>query len=256
MELRLLGPMEARSGERALPLGPRQQRLLLAVLAYEVNRVVTIDRLIEWLWPDEPPRRATHAVRVMVSKIRAQLPELELATRGSGYVLCADPMTVDVHRFLALVEQSREIRTDQRRVQVLDEALALWRGPVLADTVPAETREQLFGGLAESRLLAIEDRFDALLRLGRHREVLGDITVEARAYPIRERLTGQLMLALVRNGQVGAALDAARRIREHLADELGVDPGRELQELELAILRNEFTIRRGGYARRFGLILC
>ncbi|MFC0430750.1 BTAD domain-containing putative transcriptional regulator [Kutzneria buriramensis] len=242
MELRLLGPVEARSGETVLPLGPRQQRLLLAVLACEVNRTVTIDRLIELLWPDDPPRTATHAVRVMVSKVRSLLAgaDMELCTQGSrGYLLRANPMNVDVHRFRALIEESRAIRDDHRLVQVLDQALALWRGPVLADTVPAEARDQLFSGLTESRLLAVEDRFDALLRLGRHRDALGDLTAEARTHPTRERLTGQLMLALVRNGQIGAALDAARRTRDHLADELGVDPGRELHDLELAILRND-----------------
>ncbi|QUQ64668.1 BTAD domain-containing putative transcriptional regulator [Kutzneria sp. CA-103260] len=241
VEVRLLGPVEVRSGPTVLPLGPRQQRLVVAALAYEVNRVVPIDRLIAWLWPDEPPSRATHAVRVMVSKIRNLLAgaDLQVRTRGSGYLLAADPMSVDVHRFRALVDQARESRDDHRRVAVLDQALALWTGPALADTVAPDVRQRLFGGLEESRLLAVEDRFDALLRLGRHGEALGDITAQAREHPARERLTRQLMLASFRNGQAAAALDAARRTRRQLADELGVDPGPELQDLELAILRND-----------------
>ncbi|HEY4017187.1 MAG TPA: BTAD domain-containing putative transcriptional regulator [Pseudonocardiaceae bacterium] len=245
MELRLLGPVHARSGSDVVSLGPRQQRLVLAVLALEVNRAVPIDRLVSWVWPDDPPRSAAHAVRVYVHNLRSIVTsagaadELMIDTEGSSYVLRADPDRVDAHRFLDAVARARAAADDRARVALLDEALGRWTGPALADTAPPDIRQRLCGGLEESRLVAAEDRFDALLRLGVHLQVVGEITSLADAHPTRERLVGQLMLALHRSGQTSKALDLARRTRALLADELGIDPGTELQELILAILRND-----------------
>ncbi|SMD24468.1 AfsR/SARP family transcriptional regulator [Kibdelosporangium aridum] len=253
MEFLLLGAVRARQGAQSVPLGPRQQRLVFAVLAWEVGRPVSVDRLISLLWPDSPPRTAEHAVRVCVSKLRSILAgHAELTAQGSGYVLRADPLTIDAHRFLDLVEQARATVDDRRKVEVLDEALGQWQGPALADTASDEIRERLFGGLTEAKLVATEDRFDALLRLGRHHSVVSSLASLAETYPARERLVGQLMLALHRGGQSGQALDVARRTRQYLAGELGIDPGRELQDLELAILRDDpalATPRRRGPAQ-------
>ncbi|MFC0113851.1 AfsR/SARP family transcriptional regulator [Kibdelosporangium aridum] len=212
MEFLLLGAVRARQGAQSVPLGPRQQRLVFAVLAWEVGRPVSVDRLISLLWPDSPPRTAEHAVRVCVSKLRSILAgHAELTAQGSGYVLRADPLTIDAHRFLDLVEQARATVDDRRKVEVLDEALGQWQGPALADTASDEIRERLFGGLTEAKLVATEDRFDALLRLGRHHSVVSSLASLAETYPARERLVGQLMLALHRGGQSGHALDVARR---------------------------------------------
>ncbi|MFC0540410.1 AfsR/SARP family transcriptional regulator [Kutzneria chonburiensis] len=242
MELLLLGPVRARVGDTVVNLGPRQQRLVLAVLAWDVNRVVPLQRLVEWLWPADPPRRATHAVHVLVSNLRSILagdPDMTISTDGVGYALRADPRQIDVHRFVDGVAKARAATDDQTRVTRLDQALLLWTGPALADTASSEVRERLCGGLEQTRLTAMEDRFDGILRLGGHQQVLGELTSVADAHPTRERLIGQLMLALHRSGQTSRALDAAQRTRALLAEELGIDPGAELRRLELAILRDD-----------------
>ena len=243
MEIRLLGTVEALVDGQPLPLGPRQRRLLLAVLAWEADRLVPVDRLVSLVWPESPPRSASHAVRVMVSQLRALFAEAgaacELETRGTGYLLRADPMTVDVRRFLTLVGQARKTADDPGRLAVLEEALGLWRGPVMADVATDQTRELLAAGVREARLLAVEDRLDVLLRLGKHREVIDELIGLVDADPTRERLVGQLMLALYRGGQAGRALEVFRRTKELLAEELGIDPGVELRRLEVAILRDD-----------------
>nr|WP_198151915.1 AfsR/SARP family transcriptional regulator [Kibdelosporangium sp. MJ126-NF4]CEL20919.1 transcriptional regulator, SARP family [Kibdelosporangium sp. MJ126-NF4] len=240
MEFLLLGAVRAVHSAQPVHLGPRQQRLVFAVLAWEVGRPVSVDRLISLLWPVSPPRTAEHAVRVCVSRLRSILAgHAELTAQGGGYVLHADPLAIDAHRFLDLVEQARETKDDHRRVELLDKALDQWQGPALADTASDDVRERLFGGLTEARLVATEDRVDALLKLGRHHSVVGSLAALAEQHPTRERLIAQLMLALYRGGQPGQALDVARRTRQYLADELGIDPGRQLRDLELAILRDD-----------------
>ena len=235
----MLGTVEAQVGDELVALGPRQRRLVLGVLAWEVNRLVPIDRLIALVWPESPPRSASHAIRVSISDLRSRLPGIELETHGTGYLLRCDPLVIDVHRFLALVAEARKSDDDRQRLKILDEALGLWRGPVLADVASDETRDVLASGVAETRLVAREDRVDALLRLGRHRDAVEELVVLVDAHPTRERLVGQLMLALHRGGRNGEALEVFRRTRAYLADELGNDPGGELRRLELAILRDE-----------------
>ncbi|QUQ64721.1 BTAD domain-containing putative transcriptional regulator [Kutzneria sp. CA-103260] len=236
MEIRLLGTVEARDGDVVVPLGPRQQRLVLGLLAWEANRPVSLDRLIAHVWPEDPPRSAAHAIRVAVSGLRSRLSGVVLEAQGTGYLLRCDPMAIDVHRFLALVAQARTTADDQDRLAVLDEALGLWRGPVLADVAP----DQTFGaGVEEARLVAVEDRADVLLRLGRHRDVVVELLGLVGVHPARERLVGPLMLALYRGGRASQALEVFRRTRAYLAEELGIDPGAELRRLELAILRND-----------------
>jgi DNA-binding SARP family transcriptional activator/tetratricopeptide (TPR) repeat protein len=230
VEIRLLGTVEVRVDDEVVPLGPRQQRLVLGVLAFEANRLVPIDRLISLVWPEDPPRSAAHAIRVAVSGLRSRLP-VEIETHGTGYLLRCDPVQVDAHRFLALVSRARET-VDEDRLAVLDEALALWRGPIMADVAPGI----LGSAVEEARLAAVEDRAEVLLRLGRHRDVVEELV---DADPTRERLVGLLMLALYRSGRTSQALDVFRRTRAHLAEELGIDPGTELRRLELAILRND-----------------
>jgi DNA-binding SARP family transcriptional activator/tetratricopeptide (TPR) repeat protein len=243
LELRLLGPVEARVDGRPVPLGARKQRLVLAILALEANRQVPVDRLVDLLWPEGPPRTATHAVRVCVSGLRAALTTAgkaaDIVTRGDGYLLAIEPSHVDVHRFRALVGSAREAHGDAERVALLDQALRLWSGPALAGTAPAATQERLCAGLEEARLCAVEDRVDAVLRLGRHRELVDGLADLTAAHPLRERLAEQQMVALYRSGRPGDALAAYRRVRHDLAEQLGLDPEAGLRALHAAILRGE-----------------
>jgi DNA-binding SARP family transcriptional activator/tetratricopeptide (TPR) repeat protein len=242
LKLRLLGPVEAWAGGREIGLGPRKQRLVLAVLALEVNRPVGVARLVDLAWPEDPPRTATHAIRVCVSALRAAFRDvagIDIELQGSGYALVTDPMTIDVHCFRSLLAQARGVGDDTARAALLDRALDLWSGPALAGAASPETQQRLCAGLEDTRLGALEDRLDAQLRLGRHHELAGELAGLVTVHPLRERLAGQLMLALYRDGRSGDALDAFRRYREHLAEELGLDAGAPLRQLELAILRND-----------------
>src|SRR5262249_49904878 len=153
-----------------------------------------------------------------------------------------DPLSIDAHRFRALVEQARTTPDDDRKVTLLDEALRLWSGPALDGSAPAGTRELLCRGLDEARLTATEGCLDARLRLGQHRELLDELFGLVDANPTRERLVGQLMLALYRSGRTSEALIAYRRVREQLATEFGLDPGTILKNLERAILREDPSV--------------
>ncbi|MFC0545980.1 AfsR/SARP family transcriptional regulator [Kutzneria chonburiensis] len=233
MQIALLGEVRVTVGGRDVPLGPRQRRLMFAVLAWQVNQVVPLARIEELVWPDSPPRRAAHAIQVGVSDLRTRLAGLgvELETHGAGYLLRADPLLVDVHRFTALVAKAG-LADDEERVGLLGEALRLWRGPALADTAEDATRQRLCAGAEETRLVAIEDRAAALLRLGRHEDVIDELTELAAEHPARERLVGCLARALADGGQAGEAQEVLRRTRNWLADELGMDPGTEFRQLE------------------------
>ena len=246
VRIRLLGPVGAWDGQRAIALGPRKQRLVFAVLALEAGRAVDVGRLVDLAWPEEPPRTAEHAIQVCVSGLRSALrgaDGLDVQLAGSGYLLAADRSVIDVHRFRSLLARARGAAKgaagDGARVAVLEEALALWSGTALAGTATPAVAERLCAGLEEARLGALEDRLDALLRLRRHREVLEELRGLVAMNPLRERLAGQLMTALYRDGRAAEALDGFRRYRQRLADDLGLDAGPALRDLELAILRSE-----------------
>ncbi len=242
MDFRLLGAVEAWTRGRQVDLGPRQQRLVLAVLALKANQLVPVDRLVDLMWPDTPPRTARHAVHVRVSRLRAVLARartdrgaVEIVTHGQTYVLRANPMCVDAHRFRALVAGARAEFDDVAKATLLRRALDMWHGPPLADVATPLT-DQLCRGLEEARLAALEEWLDAELRLGRHGAVIAELTDWAVQHPYRQRLLAQLMLALYRAGRAPDALDVYRLARGRLVDEFGLDPQPELQELEKAIL--------------------
>jgi DNA-binding SARP family transcriptional activator/Tfp pilus assembly protein PilF len=252
VRIRLLGPVGAWDGQRAIALGPRKQRLVFAVLALEAGRAVDVARLVDLAWPEDPPRTAQHAIQVCVSGLRSALrgaDGLDVQLAGSGYLLAADRSAIDAHRFRSLLAGARAAATDaagdEARVALLDEALVLWSGDALAGTATPAVAERLCAGLEEARLGALEDRLDALLRRGRHREVLDELRGLVAAHPLRERLAGQLMTALYRDGRAADALDEFRRYRQRLAEDLGLDAGPALRELELAILRNEASPEPG-----------
>jgi ABC-2 type transport system ATP-binding protein len=239
----LLGPVEVWAGQRRLDAGPRQQRLVLAILALRANQVVPVDQLIALTWGQMPPDSARHSVQVRVSLLRALLAdagadrdEVRIATRGSTYILQTDPQRVDAHRFRTLVNQANAEREDAVKARLLRRALGLWRGPPLAD-VATPAAEPLCHGLDEARMVALEDWVDAELRLGRHDVIIQELIEYAAQHPYRQRLLAQLMLALYRAGRTSDALAAYRWARRQLLDEFGDDPQPQLQRLIGAMLR-------------------
>ncbi|HEY7223777.1 MAG TPA: BTAD domain-containing putative transcriptional regulator [Micromonosporaceae bacterium] len=240
VEVRLLGRVAVLRDGQPVPLGPRKQRLVFAILALEVGHAISVRRLVDLVWPQQPPPTAEHAVRVCVSGLRAALADAAaIVTQGSGYLLDVDPSIVDVHRFRVALAQARATADDADRLRLLEGALALWTGAPLSGTAQPEAQERLCSGLDEARMTAVEDRVDALLRLDRHAEVLDELADLTATHPLRERLAQQQMLALFGSGRRADALAAYRRVRRDLADHLGLDPAPELQSLQVTILREE-----------------
>lgn len=246
MEFRLLGPVECVVAGERIALGRPQQRCLLAILLVEMGRVVPVDRLVELLWDGEPPRRARSIVHTHVSRLRARLRAagverhgIAVETRGAGYLITGPPEAVDLHRFRALLDQARESTDPARRARLLRTALELWHGPPLSDVATGRVVDQICAGLTEQRLAALEDRVEAELALGQHRQLVTELTDLAARYPLRERLVGLLMLALYRSGQQARALAAYRETRRMLVDTLGIEPGAPLRRLEQAILAQD-----------------
>jgi predicted ATPase/DNA-binding SARP family transcriptional activator len=239
MEYRVLGPLEARDGEGPLALGGAKQRALLALLLLNANRVVSRERLIDELWGDEPPATAVTMVQVYVSRLRKLLPEGSLLTRASGYLLEVEPEMIDLQRFEGLVAEARGAEPE-RASRLLGEALALWRGPPLAEFDEPFARVE-GGRLEDLRLAVLEERIEADLALGRHADVVGELESLLAEHPHRERLRGQLMLALYRSGRQAEALQAYRDARAAL-DELGIKPSEELRALEKRILTQDAAL--------------
>jgi DNA-binding SARP family transcriptional activator len=238
VEIRLLGPLEVRDGPRTVALPRRQQRALLAALALRAGEVVSTDRLVADLWGERAPASATGSLQNTVSALRKALGRDVVVTQAPGYRLALDPETVDAHRFERLLAAARGAE-DGARASLLTEALALWRGPALAD-LDEEQFARLEGArLDELRVAALEERLDADLALGRHSALVGELEALVAAHPLRERLRGQLMITLYRCGRQAEALEVYRAARLALADELGLDPSPELQELERRVLRQD-----------------
>ncbi len=238
-------------GDRPVALGGPKQRALLAVLLLRRGEVVSRDRLIDELWGERPPASAAKTVQVYVSNLRKALGDGLLLTRGQGYLLQATPDQIDADRVAALVTEGRAALGDgdpQRASDRLREALALWPSPALADFAYEPFAQGEIARLAEDRLAAMEDRIDAELALGRHAALIGELEMLADEHPLRERLQAQLMLALYRSGRQAEALARYQQARSRLIDELGIEPGRELQELERAILTQDPDL--GGPRRR------
>ena len=249
MEFRILGPLEVRDEGDKVSLGGRKLRELLAVLLLHPNEVVSADRLIDDLWDENPPEGAAAALRVNVSRLRKALPQDVLTTRSPGYLIRVDPDDLDLHRFERLVDEARGLRARglaDEASQRLREALALWRGPPLADLAYESFAQAAIARLEEIRLAAVELRIDADLALGRHAELVGEIETLVAEEPFRERLRGYLMTALYRSGRQAEALDAYKDAHRSLVDELGIEPSTALQDLERAILRQEPALNLPG----------
>ena len=243
VEIRLLGPLEVGVDGRPLEVRRQKQRALLALLALRAGEVVSTSRLVDELWGDEPPKAAVGSLQNFVSELRKMLGADVLVTRSPGYVLDIPRDAVDVHRFERIVREAGNAAPEQRAAS-LREALALWRGPALADVQLEDAMVAEAARLEESRLAAWEDRLEAELELGRQSQVVGELESLVAKHPLRERPVGLLMLALYRGGRQADALDAYRRARETLVEELGIDPSPELQRLEQAILRQDSELDR------------
>jgi YVTN family beta-propeller protein len=258
MEFLLLGPLEVRDGDGPIPLGGAKQRALLASLLLHANEVVGRDRLIDGLWGGQPPATAGHTVETYISRLRRALHDVgsraALITRPPGYMLRLDPDALDLNRFQRLAGEGRRMLAEgnpELAVDLLREALALFRGPPLDDVAFFPFAQVEVGRLEEMRLAALEDRIDADLAAGRRAELVSELNPLVHVHPLRERLQAQLILALYRAGRQADALEAFRAARRNLADELGVQPGASLRRLEQAILEHDASLE----AAPTGLVL-
>jgi len=229
---RVLGPLEVVVDGRAVVLGSPKVRLLLAALLADANTVVSTDRLVEALWGERPPESALSALQKLVHRLRslvrsAHRPDADvLVTRAPGYVLKVDPGCYDAAQFEELVVDAQHgaQRGDPgAALAALDAALALWRGPALAEFAFEEFARAEATRLEELRVVAVEERVEAKLQLGRHDEVTGELDALVAEFPYREGLWAQLMLALYRSGRQADALRAYGHVRTQLAEELGIE---------------------------------
>jgi YVTN family beta-propeller protein len=244
LTFRLLGSLEVEGAEGAeAGLGSGKQRALLAFLLMRRNQALPREALIDALWGDDPPATAAHALDVYASRLRKTLGNGGmLEVRGGSFKLNVSDDSVDVGRFERLFGEARDAADPELRLAAAEQALALWRGRALADVLDEPFARHESERLEEERMVAAEERFDALLALGRHDETIGELQAFVREHPLRERPRRQLMLALYRAGRQSAALDVYREGRTILHDELGLEPSRELRELESAILRQDETL--------------
>jgi ABC-type transport system substrate-binding protein/DNA-binding SARP family transcriptional activator len=235
MDLQLLGPIEVRLGDRTVVLGARKQRAVLAMLGLEANRTVSAERLAEGLWGEEPPSSAPKMVQLYVSQLRRLLDgnDASIVTHGHDYELRLPGDAVDVARFERLMDESRP-----------REALALWRGRALADVAEEPFAAAEIRRLDELCVHAHELAIEADLEAGRHADVIGELEALVAAHPLRERLHAQRMVALYRSERQSEALDAYREARRALVDQVGVEPGAELQRLQDAILAHDPALDR------------
>ena len=228
MEFRILGPLEVVEGERAVDVAGAKHRALLAMLLLHANEVVSAGRLIDALWEEEPPETAAKALQVYVSQLRKLLGKERVESKARGYLVRVEEQELDLARFQRLSEAGN-----------LKEALSLWRGPPLAEFAQERFAQSEIARLEELRLACLEERIERDLAMGRHAELVGELEALVKEHPLRERVRGQLMLALYRSGRQAEALATYQRARRVLVDELGIEPSRSLRELEQAILRQD-----------------
>jgi DNA-binding SARP family transcriptional activator len=237
----ILGPIEARSAGRRISVTAPKQQAVLAALVLEANRFLSVDRLAEYVWDGSPPTSAASTLQAYVYRLRQLLSpmrEATLRTSAAGYALEVDDTDIDLTRFHRHVDDAREMVADGDPAAAVAEfrrALSLWRGPALAG-VPGEALQQEAQFLEGERIAAQEDLMGAELALGNHRRVVPELLKLVAKQPFREALSAQLMVALYRSGRQAEALEAYALTRRRLREELGIEPGAELQELQKAIL--------------------
>jgi DNA-binding SARP family transcriptional activator/ABC-type transport system substrate-binding protein len=253
VEFGVLGPLVVARDGREAPLGGPKQRAVLAMLLLQANEIVARDRLIDGLWGERPPPSAGHTLDNYVSRLRKIVGDDRLAWRAPGYALRVEPGELDVEVVEQLLRSGREAlaRGDAAAAaKSLREALALWRGPALADLQYESFAREPVGRLEERRLQALEERLEADLSVGRSAELVPELDGLVREQPFRERPLGQLMLALYRAGRQAEALAAFQAGRRRLVEELGLEPGPELQRLQSAILAQDPELSAPAKSRR------
>jgi DNA-binding SARP family transcriptional activator len=251
LEFRILGPLEVSTEDGPVRLGGPRQRATLAILLLSPNRVVSVERLADDLYAGAAPVTAVTQVQRQISELRKALgPESGIETRSPGYVLHLSADQLDLSRFERWTEeavQALALGKNKSAADLLRRALGLWRGAPLADLAYESFAQTSIERLDEIRSAALEARIEADLALGRHAAVVGELEQLVAEQPLRERLRGQLMLALYRSGRQAEALEVYRKTREALVEELGIEPSRALHELERAILGQDPLLdpRRG-----------
>jgi YVTN family beta-propeller protein len=247
LEFRILGPFEVLADGRPLSLGPGKERALLAVLLLYRNERVSTERLIDLVWDESPPESAPKMIQIYVSRLRRTLADAggrdqRLVTQTTGYRLRVEPAEFDLDRFERVCGEGRKALAAgdaTLAAATLREALSLWRGPPLADVPAGHFLDQERGRLEELRLGALEEKVEAELALGEGPALVDELHAFVRDHPLRERPVAQLMRALYRSGRQAEGLAVYKRTRERFVDELGIEPGRQLKELEQSILRQD-----------------
>lgn len=245
LRIAVLGPVRVAVDGEPIPIGSPSARAVLMMLVLGVNRVVSMDRIIDGLWGDSPPATARTIVHGYVSRLRRVLDSVDrrhgsarIETHGPGYELRVDEWRLDLHEARRLLAESRG-HPPARRAELLRAAAAMWRGPVAVDPPAAEVTAEL----DELRLVVTTERIDADLELGRHTQVIGELRGLVRAHPFDEGMVGQLIRALYGSGQRAEALDSYLQLRRRMAAELGIDPGPELRDLYERLLRDDPNLR-------------
>ncbi|GLY19077.1 SARP family transcriptional regulator [Kineosporia sp. NBRC 101677] len=253
MQVRVLGPLSLEADGAPVDIGGARLRSLLVRLAADAGSWVPVSRLVGSLWLDTPPADEVNALQSLVSRLRRALPRPDLIESGpAGYRLVVDRDDVDALAFESLVGQGRRATTPAEAVELLSQALRLWRGSPLAEVTDAPYAEAWVERLERLRLTAIDERADALLTLGRTTEPIADLEEVAAQHPLRERTHELLIRALAADGRQGEALAVYERLRRALADELGLDPPAALQQLQAQVLRDDAALRAPSVAEDLG----
>jgi len=262
IEFRVLGPFEvAGEGSEVLPVRAAKERALLLLLLLHANEVVSAERLIDELWGERPPESVANVLQTYVSHLRRLLepgtrPRENglIVTRSPGYLLRLAPGQLDLHRFETLVAEARSSADPAAALAKLRVALALWRGPPLPEFAFERFAQAEIARLEELRLTALEERIELELELVKNGDLVSELEALIAEHPLRERLRGQLMLALYRSGRQAEALDVYQRTRHTLMDELGIEPGQALRRLEAQILNQDRALDRRPPAGRPSLV--
>jgi DNA-binding SARP family transcriptional activator len=245
VDFRILGPLHVSRDGRPLELGGHRQTVLVCLLLLHANEVISAERIIDVLWGETRSATARKALQVYVSRLRRILGAGVVETRAPGYLIRVQDGEIDAQRFERLVAQGKQaLATGEpgRAAALLRTALALWRGPALADVMYEPFAQPDAGRLEELQLSCLEERIEADLALGHHADLVGELEVLTERHPYRERLSGRLMLALYRSGRQAEALEVYRRLRERLVDELGIEPDPELRSLDSRILNQDSSL--------------